>query len=964
MLLVRGLILTIFALFFSNHLFAQKKYVDADGIIEYHNRIPLHGATLKLFDGDKLIETVKTGVSGEYHFKLEYNKEYTLEISKNRLVTKLVKYNTNMPPKIKGAWWIGIPINLYEVCPGIDASVFGNPVAIVEFNEKRKEYRANPQHDDLMRKRIRSFEQKNDACLEGEFIKLVRNADELYDQKKYEEAKKLYEEAEEKRPWEVYAIERLEEIENKLAKQEASANVFENMVTHGDRLFDSGNLIAAKNAYKRALAINQSDTYARDKIAEIDKTLKQDATEQQQQIAANNQYEQIISQADNALQANNLSLAERFYTQALELKPSESYPKTQLSKIKTQLAKEQLKQQEIQKLREEYNKKIAAADAYFSQKKYEDAKSSYIAAQQTLPGETYPSQKLKEIDGIVQENQLLAQKHAKEKEEQEFNNLLIKADGAYDGGDYQAAKIDYERALAIKPFDNYTKQRFAKVEKLIAAKENQQRENELAYNKSLNAGNLFFAQKKYDLAKNEYNKAVALKPDEVLPKTQIIKINQLLKEEEKQKQTEQEKEIEYRMAISTGEKFKSQRDFIAAKTSFQKALTIKPNDPLAQSKLKEIDGLEQQQQQLAAQQEIDAQYQEAILEGNQLIVREDYTGAKLKFQSASSLKPNETLPKNKLLQIQRIEEEKERTLALEKTRETAYQKAINEAGKALASKDYFSARSLYNQALKYKSGDALATSKIEEINSTLERQKQEQQALAEKDRKYNELVGSADKLFDAKDYIRAKSTYNMALALKKESYPEAQIQKIDKLLVLQEQEKQAALEREKNYAQAVNKANDLYNKKDYYNAKEMYEAALKIRPDDDYSKTKVKNISALLQKLEASRTSTTTQTVAVKAQNSKMLPELKFNDDSELELYLAELKEIYPEGISHEIYKEDRAVMDRYIIIRQNETNEYRKVHYSWGGTEFWINDKPCTSMYFNSQTKQRPGEYYNKVNK
>jgi tetratricopeptide (TPR) repeat protein len=279
-------------------------------------------------------------------------------------------------------------------------------------------------------------------------------------------------------------------------------------------------------------------------------------------------------------------------------------------------------------------------------------------------------------------------------------------------------------------------------------------------------------------------------------------------------------------------------------------------------------------------------------------------------------------------------------------------------------KDYFNARSMYNQALKYKPNDALATNKINEINQTLERQRQQQQALAENDRKYNELVLTADNLLNAKDYVRAKSTYNMALALKPEQYPKTQIQKIDNILLLQEQQKQAELERENNFAQAISKADELYNKKDFYNAKEMYEAALSIKPNDNYSKTRVKNITAFLAKIEESQAKTDVKPVAIKAKSTQVLPELKFKDEAELELYKVELRKMYPEGITHEVYNAERQKMDRYIIIRKNETNDFRKISYSWGGTEHWINDKPCTSMYFNSQIKQRGGEYYNKVEK
>ncbi|NJM16293.1 MAG: hypothetical protein HC896_13790 [Bacteroidales bacterium] len=81
--------LSYFALFLSLSLAfycnAQEEgIVVADGIIEYHNRIPLAMAKLELFDGSNLIKTDRTNIHGEYHFELKYNKLYRLVISKKR----------------------------------------------------------------------------------------------------------------------------------------------------------------------------------------------------------------------------------------------------------------------------------------------------------------------------------------------------------------------------------------------------------------------------------------------------------------------------------------------------------------------------------------------------------------------------------------------------------------------------------------------------------------------------------------------------------------------------------------------------------------------------------------------------------------------------------------------------------------------------------------------------------------
>jgi len=64
---------------------------------------PLPGATANLYEGGSKVKSLKTGSDGSFSFRLEINKQYTIEIEKNGLISKRISFNTTMPDEEKGA---------------------------------------------------------------------------------------------------------------------------------------------------------------------------------------------------------------------------------------------------------------------------------------------------------------------------------------------------------------------------------------------------------------------------------------------------------------------------------------------------------------------------------------------------------------------------------------------------------------------------------------------------------------------------------------------------------------------------------------------------------------------------------------------------------------------------------------------------------------------------------------------
>ncbi|MFW5657206.1 MAG: hypothetical protein ACOC0C_06270 [Bacteroidota bacterium] len=648
--------LSLLLIFYIDGIAQKSNVVAADGVIEYHNRIPLPNATLRLFLDGKEIDKLITGENGEYHFELEYNKEYTLEISKDGLITKRIKYNTTMPPKFKGGWWVGIPINLYEICDNIDATVFEEPVAIVEFNERRKEYQANPDHDNLMRRRIQNFEKQNLACLDNKYDDLLAQADKLFSEKKYEEAKRLYAEADNKRPWEYHAADRLIELEDLIAEAQASEHLYDKLLEQGNNQFKQGNLAAAKNTFRRAAMLKPNELYPKEQLVAIDKKIASEAEKD-----APDQYDIIIQQADNAFDDGNTGLAETLYKKAAEIKPRETYPKTRLTAINKQKAREA-----------------------------EEARRH--------------------------EQEILA----KQKAEQQFNEWLTKGEQFLEQEDATNAVTAFEKALELKPDDGYTKSRLQKAGKLLADQQEELQKHNEEYQNKLKLGNSLMVQNKLDEAKQVFQQALAIKPGEAYPQAQINTIDAKMEKIAAQEAQTVAREEAFNNLMARADQSMASGNYIKARSEYNQALAHKAGDDVAMQKLASVNQLiDKQKLQQAALEAKETEYNQWIEKGDQLYAEKKLMEAKNAYQQALALKQAAAYPSEKISQIDQEQEliEQERHAHLES--EKKYNNIIAKADERYNNSDYANARELYSMALEVKPDERYPKARVKQIEELL-----------------------------------------------------------------------------------------------------------------------------------------------------------------------------------------------------------------------------------------------------
>jgi tetratricopeptide (TPR) repeat protein len=117
-------------------------------------------------------------------------------------------------------------------------------------------------------------------------------------------------------------------------------------------------------------------------------------------------------------------------------------------------------------------------------------------------------------------------------------------------------------------------------------------------------------------------------------------------------------------------------------------------------------------------------------------------------------------------------------------------------------------------------------------------------------KEYDEAIEKADAAFEKHEYVAAKTHYSKALELSPdEEYPKTQLEKVNKILAEIAAKKAAADEKE--YKKLIEQADTFFGGKDYSAAKGQYEKASSIKPKEAYPKDQLAKINKIMAEEEA-----------------------------------------------------------------------------------------------------------------
>ncbi len=526
------------------------------------------------------------------------------------------------------------------------------------------------------------------------FAIAVKDADQLFEEKKYELALSKYEKAAGLMKDDAHVGARITEIKSILEEKETLDQEYTTLIEDADKLYQEEAWVEAKNKYNAALGLKPGEAYAMGQITQIDARMDEIAS----QMALDDQYNTAIENAEQYFRDEAYEDAIASYRMASELKKEANLPVTRIKEIEI-----------LQNNLVLYENLNAEGDKLFEQGNFELAVEKYSAAGAIFPEKDYHKYKITEAESA------LDKKNRKIALNREYDSLLARGDDLLNQKNYLSAKENYISASTLKPRETYPKEKLEEIDAILTEQARRE-EIQANYENAIAAGDRFFDMKQWNEAKSEYSKALALKPDETYPKEKIAETDTFLAEISRQQAIDEK----YNTIISEADLHFSEGDLVAARVKYQEALTVKEGEAYAQERITAIDI---QLEAIAKQEALDNQYNKLIEEANMLRDSKNYDKAVTKFQEALTLKPEESYPNEKISEIEQILQE----IARQQEIDAEYNRHLQIADQHFENEEYSEALSAYNEARTIKPNEEYPIQRIIDINDILERLAEEKE---------------------------------------------------------------------------------------------------------------------------------------------------------------------------------------------------------------------------------------------
>ena len=276
-----------------------------------------------------------------------------------------------------------------------------------------------------------------------------------------------------------------------------------------------------------------------------------------------------------------------------------------------------------------------------------------------------------------------------------FDIALEEGDKFFKSGSFNEAKLKYELAFKLEPINNIAQIKLNETNKILAeikAKEDK-------YHNLVAKADSAFKVKDYVSAKTNYSEALNLIPNKAYPQQKLIEIAKIREKERKDK--------EYNEVIANANNSFNQKNYDEAKLLYQKSLTIYKNEPYPTNKIQECDNLIDENK-----------YNANLTIANKFLNKREYDKARMYYNMASYLKPNQAFPKNKIVEINAILDKIEQAET-----DKEYKDYLTKADAAYNKKEYDKAKSFYQEASNIKPSETYPKNRINTINTYLEEKK-------------------------------------------------------------------------------------------------------------------------------------------------------------------------------------------------------------------------------------------------
>ena len=317
-----------------------------------------------------------------------------------------------------------------------------------------------------------------------------------------------------------------------------------------------------------------------------------------------------------------------------------------------------------------------------------------------------------------------------------------------------------------------------------------------SYEHSMQSGLERFDEGDYISAKTYFEMALRLKKNDPSAQSKLSETIRKIGEQ-------MERQERFYGHLDHGDRMKRENNLKDALLAYQKALEIFPDDKYVKAQLTEI------KQVLANQEKKQADYDLALRNGQQLLENERYEESIVQFQLASTLFPDNELPKLKINEAKEL-------LNVQLLKEAQFQQLQQEANQLILRKNYADAIIKIEAALLLYPNDTPTLSLLSETKDMLS-----------KSDAYEKLLAKADAAYENKQLADAKILYTQALNFwPQQTYPSDMINRIDAYFQSDAYLNNVVLTEHLEAAEAF------YNAKDWHNAQTTYNKVLDIDPEN------------------------------------------------------------------------------------------------------------------------------------
>ena len=454
-----AVIITLFIPFMASSYRAQPDTFSFEGRV-FNDKTFIAGVSVDIYLNNSKTASALTNRYGVFKVEIQHNRTYILRFSKQGYITEQIQLSTIVKEKVLNEGGITEAFQndfeILEYFDGLNTDAFNKPVRYFSFNEKTFffEEETNRSETDKINAIKASITQIKDKLSADE----LQNGDELFADKKYEEAFLAYNHARNLNP-NLELSGKLRQTRRMMRAGKGFEADYKENIAKADELFRSLEYAGAKDRYTKALAVKPEDPYPVNQLIIIDSLTTIGY------LTDKREYEKLIVIADEQFNENRLDDALHGYERALELRFDIIYPQQRIDTIKALISAENLKREnERMALEDNYRRFINSGDEYLSKPDYGNALDSYYEALELKPGDNYALDRIKNAKKLQSITTLAS---AKAQRDRNYISTLSRGDKAYKSKEYKQALVHYRSALKIKPSEKYPAQRIREIDAVL-----------------------------------------------------------------------------------------------------------------------------------------------------------------------------------------------------------------------------------------------------------------------------------------------------------------------------------------------------------------------------------------------------------------------------------------------------------------------------------------------------------------